>query len=47
MRHFQQCLDEDKEPSPSVVDGAKACAVAAAAWKSAKSGKPVRVYNDF
>jgi len=47
MRHFQQCLDEDLEPSPNVVDGAKACAVAAAAWESAKSGQPVRAFNDF
>jgi len=47
MRHFQQCLDEGREPSPSVVDGAKACAVAAAAWESARSGRPVRVCNDF
>lgn len=47
MRHFQDCLDGEAEPSPSVVDGAKACAVAAAAWESAESGKPVRVFNAF
>ncbi len=26
MRHFQKCLDENCEPSPSVVDGAKSVA---------------------
>ena len=47
MRHFQDCLDHDREPSPSVLDGARACAVAAAAWESADKGKPVRVFNEF
>jgi predicted dehydrogenase len=43
MRHFQQCLDEDREPSPGVVEGAKAVAVGAAAWESVRSGKAVKV----
>jgi len=47
MRHHQECLDQDREPSPNVIDGARACAVAAAAWESADSGKPVRVFNEF
>ncbi len=47
MRHFQDCLDHDREPSPGVLDGARACAVAAAAWESADKGKPVRVFNEF
>jgi len=47
MRHFQQCLDEDKEPSPSAIDGARACAVAAAAWESARTGGCAKVFNDF
>jgi predicted dehydrogenase len=47
MRHFQECLDHDREPSPNVVDGARACAVAAAAWQSADEGQPVRVFNEF
>jgi len=47
MKHFQECLDEDKEPSPSVVDGAKSVAVGVAAWESIKSGKPVKVFNEF
>jgi hypothetical protein len=30
-----------------MVDGAKACAVAAAAWKSSGTGKVVKVFNEF
>jgi predicted dehydrogenase len=47
MRHFQECLDNNAEPSPNVVDGARAVAVAAAAWESAESGQPVKVFNEF
>jgi predicted dehydrogenase len=43
MRHFQQCLDENREPSPGVVEGAKAVAVGAAAWESVRAGKAVKV----
>jgi hypothetical protein len=43
MRHFQQCLDEDREPSPDVVDGAKAVAVGAAEWESVWSGGAAEV----
>jgi predicted dehydrogenase len=43
MRHFQECLDEDREPSPGVLEGAKAVAVGAAAWDSVRSGGAVRV----
>jgi len=47
MRHMQECLDKDLEPSPNVIDGARAVAVAAAAWESADTGKAVNVFNDF
>jgi predicted dehydrogenase len=47
MRHFQECLERDEDPSPNTLDGARACAVAAAAWESADTGKPVRVFNEF
>jgi predicted dehydrogenase len=39
MRHFQDCMDSDREPSPGVVDGARAVAVGEAAWKSIRTGK--------
>ena len=47
MRHFQQCLEEDLEPSPNVIDGAKSIAVGVAAWESIETGQPVKVFNDF
>ena len=47
MRHFQQCLEEDLEPSPNVIDGAKTVAVGVAAWESIETGHPVRVFNEF
>ena len=47
MRHFQQCLDEDREPSPGVLDGAKSVAAGVAAWESVRTGEPVEVFNDF
>ena len=47
MRHFQECLDNDLQPSPSVVDGAKSVAAGAAAWESIDTGKVVEVCNEF
>jgi predicted dehydrogenase len=47
MRHFQDCLDNDLEPSPSVIDGARSVAVGVAAWESIRTGQTVKVFNDF
>jgi predicted dehydrogenase len=47
MRHFQQCLEDNLEPSPNVVDGAKSIAVGVAAWESIHTGQPVKVWNRF
>ena len=47
MSHFQECLESNLEPSPNVVDGAKSVAVGVAAWESIRTGKPVKVFNDF
>jgi predicted dehydrogenase len=47
MRHFQDCLDNDLSPNPSVIDGAKAVAVGVAAWESIKTGQTVKVCNEF
>lgn len=43
MRHFQDCLDNDCDPSPSVLDGANSVAAGAAAWESIKTGQAVVV----
>jgi predicted dehydrogenase len=47
MRHFQDCLDNNQQPSPGVIDGAKSVAVGVAAWESIRTGKVVKVCNDF
>jgi predicted dehydrogenase len=47
MRHFQECLDHDRQPSPGIIDGAKSVAVGAAAWESICTGKVVEVCNEF
>ncbi len=47
MRHFQHCLENDTEPEPNVVDGAKSIAVGVAAWESIKTGTPIKVFNSF
>jgi hypothetical protein len=47
MRHFQDCLDNDREPFPGVVESAKSAAVGIAAWESIKTGQVVKVVNEF
>jgi len=47
MRHFQDCLDNNIDPSPGVLDGARSVAVGAAAWESIKNGTVEKVFNDF
>ena len=47
MSHFQECLDNDREPSPNVIDGAKSVAAGCAAWESIKRGQIVKVSNVF
>lgn len=42
MRHFQDCLDRDTEPSPGVLDGAKSVAVGVAARESLRTAAAVR-----
>lgn len=47
LHHFEQCLNEDREPSPSVRDGAKSIAVCEAAWTSIRQGGVVKVRSEF
>ena len=47
MRHFQHCLDNEEEPSPGVLDGAKSVAAGVAAWESVRTGNAVDVFSDF
>ena len=47
MRHFQECLDRDLDPSPGVLDGAKSVAAGVAAWESVRTGQAVEVFDRF
>lgn len=47
MRHFQACLDNDEEPSPGALHGAKSVAAGVAAWESARTGQSVEVFKGF
>ncbi len=47
LKHLEECLNDDKTPSPSVRDGAKSVAVCSAAWESIRQGGAVRVCNEF
>lgn len=47
LHHFGRALEEDFCPQPSVREGAKTVAACAAAYESMKTGKIVKVYNEF
>ncbi len=47
LAHFEECLEKDLTPVPDAVEGAKSIAVCSAAWESIKTGKPVKVFNEF
>jgi predicted dehydrogenase len=47
MKHLEDCILNNKEPSPSVLDGAKTISAGAAAWQSIKEGTVVKVFNEF
>jgi len=47
LKHFEDCLLNDKQPVPGVRDGAKSVAVCSAAWESARTGQVVKPKQDF
>lgn len=47
MAHLEDCILNDKDPSPGVLDGAKTVSAGAAAWQSIEKGGVVSVFNDF
>lgn len=47
LQHFADCLKNDKEPQPGVREGAKTISTCSAAYESMKTGKVVKVTNDF
>ena len=47
LEHFGKSLVNDTEPQPSVREGAKTVATCSAAYESMKTGKIVKVFNEF
>lgn len=47
LAHLEDCIVNDRTPSPDAVEGAKTIAVGAACWESVQSGLPVSVRNRF
>lgn len=47
MRQMQDCLDNNLDPDPGVVESAKSIAAGIAAWESLHSGGPVTARNHF
>ena len=47
MAHLHDCIEDDTDPSPGALEGAKTIAVGAACWESVQTGKPVKVRNQF
>jgi len=43
MRHFEECLVENKRPLIDEVEGAQVIATAAACWESIHTGLPAKV----
>jgi predicted dehydrogenase len=47
LRHFEECLLEDRRPMVNEREGAKCIATCAAAWESIRTGRPAKVDNAF
>jgi len=45
MRQFEECILENKEPSPNAYDALNAFNTSLAAWESVRTGRPVKVNN--
>jgi predicted dehydrogenase len=47
LRHFEECLLEDRQPLVNEREGARCIATCAAAWESVRTGQPAKVDNAF
>ncbi|MBI3947054.1 MAG: Gfo/Idh/MocA family oxidoreductase [Armatimonadetes bacterium] len=47
LAHLVECLDDGRQPAADVVEGTRTVATCLAAVESVKTGKVVRVYNEF
>ena len=43
MKHFEDCIVNDKPVSEDASEGTKTIAALSAAWESARTGKPVKI----
>ena len=47
LKHFEDCIRNDKKPLVDARDGAKVISTCSAAWDSIKGNRPIRVFNEF
>ena len=47
LRHFEDCVVNDRQPLVDVRDGAQIVAICAACWESIATGLPVKVTREF
>ena len=47
FKRFAACIERDEKTDPDEIEGARGIAVAAAAWESIRTGKPVKVRRSF
>lgn len=47
VKEMEECITFDKKPVINEIEGAKVIAVCSAAWESIKSGRAVKVFNEF
>ncbi|TFG59037.1 MAG: Gfo/Idh/MocA family oxidoreductase, partial [Spirochaetales bacterium] len=47
MKHLEDCILENREPSPGVLDGAKTISADHAAAQSIREGGVIKVFNNF
>jgi predicted dehydrogenase len=47
VKEMEECIVQDKKTSINEVEGAKVISTCSACWESIKTGKPVKVFNEF
>ncbi|MCC2683760.1 MAG: oxidoreductase [Paenibacillaceae bacterium] len=47
IREMEDCILNNRKPAVNELDGAKCAAVSEAAWESIRTGRAVKVFNDF
>jgi len=47
LRHFEDCIVNDRKPLVDARDGAQIIAICSACWESIRTGRPVKVSREF